>query len=506
MIKSLILGLAFLAFGASIYVAIGGYRPRQDALPATFKPLSVEQTLGLVFTNSEDVPMTHLYVRSNPSAAPYLRQILDDPMLSPYHPQAWAVLWYAGDESEVQRIAESIEDLNGVLSSDERSVLYSMITALGRLSYRKIAGAQELLERMEKIDYWRNADFQMYETPQANPQEFELIYDAVHADAYAEHPALGKRIQAILEEIEDPQARENLVTELNMEQLEEYHKAIHHVESQTPSPERMRDNLRMLTRNFNGDLQHPGPADRDFFADARAAGTLSPIAIRLRDQFQVTGISVEPDGTVYALNMQGAKITDEAVRLASQFPNLEGLSIGATSKVSNAPLAELADLQNLERFEIYSNDQITDPGLGFLEKLPRLQKVSLHHLSGINGDALVYVGEVPELRSLYLGHLRIDDSDLASLDGLEKLERLVITNAPIAGTGLRHLEGSKDLRELQLLGTNLDDAGLAQIERLKGLRHLLIRSSSPLGYQTTITEEGLERLRKALPECDVVSR
>jgi hypothetical protein len=52
------------------------------------------------------------------------------------------------------------------------------------------------------------------------------------------------------------------------------------------------------------------------------------------------------------------------------------------------------------------------------------------------------------------------------------------------------------LRELDLSGTAVTDAGLADLARLTGLKRLYL-------WDTDVTESGGQRLKAALPECEV---
>ena len=52
------------------------------------------------------------------------------------------------------------------------------------------------------------------------------------------------------------------------------------------------------------------------------------------------------------------------------------------------------------------------------------------------------------------------------------------------------------LEYLNLYGTQVTDAGLGELEGLKNLRAIYL-------WQTKVTPEGVESLKKALPQCEI---
>ena len=70
------------------------------------------------------------------------------------------------------------------------------------------------------------------------------------------------------------------------------------------------------------------------------------------------------------------------------------------------------------------------------------------------------------------------------------------TGAASIDTGLEHLKALTELQSLNLDGTNVTDAGL---EHLTGLTELYVLSLR----NTNVTEDGLNKLRLALPNCDI---
>jgi hypothetical protein len=87
-------------------------------------------------------------------------------------------------------------------------------------------------------------------------------------------------------------------------------------------------------------------------------------------------------------------------------------------------------------------------------------------------------------------------SGLADLPGLERLELGIML--PLQDGDLRHLAGLSGLRSLIIYSQQITDAGLEHLSVLARLEFL------DVDY-TSVSEDGVERLRRALPECYIES-
>ncbi len=109
---------------------------------------------------------------------------------------------------------------------------------------------------------------------------------------------------------------------------------------------------------------------------------------------------------------------------------------------------------------------------------------------------LALLGDLEQLVSLHLGGTDVTDAGLAHLAGLASLQRLHLEKTRVTDAGLAHLAGLENLSYLNLYQTEVTDAGLAHLEGLKNLKSVYL-------WQSKVTPDGAERLRKALPECEV---
>jgi len=224
--------------------------------------LTVEQTMGLAFAKFIDTPVWNYYAAAAPEARRPLRLLIADPRLKSYHEDAWTLLGYVGDESDVRRVSASIEEWsNRTLDIDERRTLYAMIHALGLMGRRDVAGARELLIEMHSPDYWRKAQFQLYDRPTTGmpPDEYLLVIQAVRGYALASLPDAEDRARSVVRSIDDPEIRESVAAAIDAKQLADWVEYVRREEQRPALPEM----LPRLERMFNGDLDAPGPATAD---------------------------------------------------------------------------------------------------------------------------------------------------------------------------------------------------------------------------------------------------
>ena len=78
------------------------------------------------------------------------------------------------------------------------------------------------------------------------------------------------------------------------------------------------------------------------------------------------------------------------------------------------------------------------------------------------------------------------------------LEALDLERSDVTDTGIATIKNLNDLKYLGLRLTAVTDIGLRQLEGLKGLQFL------DLYKCPSITDEGVARLQKALPKCQIV--
>ena len=114
-----------------------------------------------------------------------------------------------------------------------------------------------------------------------------------------------------------------------------------------------------------------------------------------------------------------------------------------------------------------------------------------------NDASLTYVSKLPGTSRLDLGQTAITDAGLARLKGLKNITALHLEGTRVTDAGLTALQDMRSLEYLNLYNTGITDAGLEHLTRLTNLRHLYV-------WQTKVTDAGVAKLKKALPQVDIV--
>jgi CubicO group peptidase (beta-lactamase class C family) len=155
------------------------------------------------------------------------------------------------------------------------------------------------------------------------------------------------------------------------------------------------------------------------------------------------------------------------------------------SKHSDAELKAMAKLQQLGglAIDIAQNDSRLD--------------ISYQHVEKFSEDSLRLLGDMKNVAHLNLRGLPVTDTGLANLRGLTGLIRLHLELTKISDNGLANIEALTNLEYLNLYGTGITDAGLVHLEPLKKLKNLYL-------WQTKVTDAGVARLKKVLPQVDIV--
>lgn len=98
-----------------------------------------------------------------------------------------------------------------------------------------------------------------------------------------------------------------------------------------------------------------------------------------------------------------------------------------------------------------------------------------------------------------LPYYPVTDDTLVHISRLPKLRRLELVSPRITDRGISHLATLQELEEIDIFSSTVTDAGLLHLRSMPNLRILNIRD-----VQTSV--EGLDRLRRALPDCHITVR
>jgi hypothetical protein len=128
-----------------------------------------------------------------------------------------------------------------------------------------------------------------------------------------------------------------------------------------------------------------------------------------------------------------------------------------------------------------------ESALDSVKTLPQVEHVNLS-ASRVNDGELAKLNGVKTINYLGLGWTEIGDTGLEQLDGLPNLTRLSLHRAPITDAGLVHLKKFPKLTRLFLGYTRITDAGLVNLAGLSNLSNLDLSG-------TEVSDLGLAHLR-----------
>lgn len=237
------------------------------------------------------------------------------------------------------------------------------------------------------------------------------------------------------------------------------------------------------------------------------------------------------------------QVNDQSLAHVAQLPQLRVLNLlGDTGTATSQGIAQLQDAHHLELLGLMGDwvQYKTLTGIAPLHQLKGLQiidapnaAVLFPNLEKLSNLRQLFVARAPriddggseslagltEMKDLVLAGTSVSDDTLLHVSNLVALERLDLSHTNITDQGLIHLARLRRLRSLNLGSTKVTDAGLSSLSHLNELEWLQLWPAAitddglealrPLSSLTLlsvgpdITKAGADRLRLALPSCEV---
>jgi WD40 repeat protein len=166
------------------------------------------------------------------------------------------------------------------------------------------------------------------------------------------------------------------------------------------------------------------------------------------------------------------------------------------SPVTAAHVAAIPPLARLTFLNLGSTG-LSATGLRDLDRFPRLQRLHLEFLDA-EGDDLSMLGECPTLEFVSLWKSTVGDHGASTVLDLPRLTHLDLGSTRSGDDLFLNREPHDSLEKLLLDHTAVSDTCVASLSRWIGLKCLDLTG-------TAITPEGLAKLRKALPNCEIVT-
>jgi hypothetical protein len=202
------------------------------------------------------------------------------------------------------------------------------------------------------------------------------------------------------------------------------------------------------------------------------------------------------------LHVGFSRVNDDGFDALSSLESIEELHIGG-NKMSGLALPLLRLLPNLKHLNV-NGSQRTDSGRWGLmltdvniESIAALTQLEVLNMGGaiVSDVGMKALESLVNLNTLDLSRMELSDKGLEPLAKLPKLRRLDLWENPrIDDRALQPLLALKTVETLDLGDTNIGDAVLAGLEAMKQLKMLVVSG-------TKVTPAGIERFRKARPDC-----
>ncbi len=116
-------------------------------------------------------------------------------------------------------------------------------------------------------------------------------------------------------------------------------------------------------------------------------------------------------------------------------------------------------------------------------------------VGGLLGDIL-FKYEVYELSGIVAIDDPVNDDDLKVLGGYRNLQNITLSNSKVTDAGIRHLKNVPNLTTINLSGCHITDNCIRDLIHIPKLQALFIDD-------TDISNQGVARLRLAMPDCSI---
>ncbi|PQO44325.1 serine/threonine protein kinase [Blastopirellula marina] len=309
-------------------------------------------------------------------------------------------------------------------------------------------------------------------------------------------------------------------------------KEVHHIERETPAGTRLSVGL---STSVDGHGQFKEIQLMTLGENLPSSNSPGPISDEMAaKRFVALGAAVQINHGIYATN-------------ASQFPSppftVTGVSLNGQENLTDDDLACFADCRSIEWINLYNAKVLTGQSLSYFKNCVNLRVVNLNTSPNI-GSGLFHLADCKQIEELQLWSVKLSLDDILpvadrkfnrlNLGGtsvtddwiphftqVESLDFLNFRYTRVSDKGMAHFEKCQKITDLSLGHTRVTDAGLACFRDCRDLQKLIIAESAISDasvdllcsfsqlkslqiQQTKITPAGVEKIRQALPKCEIV--
>ena len=137
-------------------------------------------------------------------------------------------------------------------------------------------------------------------------------------------------------------------------------------------------------------------------------------------------------------------------------------SLDAGGQMTDAALAQVADMEHVTRLDLSGSRQLSDEGLQALSRMPQITKLNLSG-TNITDAGLNVLRDLPSLRTFEMTWQKtVSDAGLANLRFCEQIEEVNVMGSPTGDRLIEALQAKPALHHFGS-GTQVTDAGLARL-------------------------------------------
>ena len=177
----------------------------------------------------------------------------------------------------------------------------------------------------------------------------------------------------------------------------------------------------------------------------------------------------------------GPSITDEYVKALSNLPNLKIVDISNSSITDNS-LDMLKTCTGIHTLELQRNLQLSDNAIKLFAEFPNLKTLKILY-NGFSSASLYNLDKLQSVRVLDLRGLPVDDITLMCVADLEHLEEIRFRSGSLTNTGVAELARCSKLQSIEFQDTSIGTGCGAILKEMKSLRSLRIFRGGKFGAE-----------------------
>lgn len=151
---------------------------------------------------------------------------------------------------------------------------------------------------------------------------------------------------------------------------------------------------------------------------------------------------------------------------------------------------------DVEALWIKDKDLRDNHALAHLAELPDIKSISIRNCQ-FEAEDLRGLTPAKGLKNLFLYDSTVADAHLSVIGSFKQVEKLGLARTQITDQGIAHLANLAELRYISLNGNRIADESVPHLAKLKRLEEIEL-------FETDFSNDGIKRLKEALPNCKIV--